>query len=316
LVNRNSIIEQSPSAVLCSFCGSSIVVKYGFTEKRKQRHLCLKCNHTFLDNDAPRKMRYPTRVIASAIHQFYEGIALHEIRRQLDMNFDVIPHYSSIYDWIFHYTRKAVETLDYVKLRTGDTWIAGETVVRLKSADVKNIRIFDCFDTETGFLLASQLILPQNGKDEMAFIRTIEKRTAGKQPEFLVTDKLESCLHSFHQASISNTSHRKDTSISSPGIKRLRRTLKARTNIISGLSNLESVNLVINGWGIHYNFFRPLTELNGQTPAETARANVTSKSWADIVSDDFQANLDIKERIEQNPDIRSKSESYAGSLSS
>jgi transposase-like protein len=293
-------MEQSTDTVLCSFCGSSMVVKYGFTGKRKQRHLCLKCNHTFLDNDAPPKMRYPTKVIASAIHQFYEGRSLHDIQRQLDLDYDVVPHYSSIYDWIFNYTRKGIEILDSIQLRTGDTWVAGETVVQLKSASIKNIRIYDCIDIESSFILASQLILPQNGRDEMAFIRTMEKRIAGKQPEFLVTDKIESCLNSFNPACISYANPQKKVFRYSPGLKQLRRTLKARTNIIRSLSNIESVNLVINGWGMHYNYFCPHPELNGRTPAELARANATLKSWADIVSNDCQNGPETNEGMTQH----------------
>ncbi|MBN1189528.1 MAG: hypothetical protein JXA46_07240 [Dehalococcoidales bacterium] len=317
MVNKNFVLKHRPDTLICNFCGSHEVVKYGFTEKGKQRHLCLNCKHTFLDNDVAHKKRYPTKVIASAIKQFYEGKSLHEIQRQLDIEYNAAPHYSSIYDWIFHYTKKAKDTLDSIKLRTGDNWVTGETVVKLRSTSIKDIRIFDCIDKESGFLLASHLILNQNRKEMLAFVKTIIKYTRRRNPQYMDANRLESLLQSFQHDYTSNKLPRMKYPLNSDTVlKRLRGTLKERSNIIRSLTNLESINLVMNGWCIHYNFFRPHPGLNGQTPADAAKLNVTSKSWADIINDSYQAVPVTQKSIKHHPHRQSGSKSYAGFSSS
>jgi transposase-like protein len=86
LNKRNVIMKSHWEAVRCKFCGEQErVVHYGRTARGTQRYLCQKCGHTFMDNKAPERMRYPTAVIASAISLFYEGQSLHKIRRQLKL---------------------------------------------------------------------------------------------------------------------------------------------------------------------------------------------------------------------------------------
>jgi hypothetical protein len=49
------------------------------------------------------------------------------------------------------------------------------------------------------------------------------------------------------------------------------------------IKNGETAKLVMDGWLVHYNFFRPSEVLNGRTPAETAGVKVPFGSWAEVV---------------------------------
>lgn len=51
-----------------------------------------------------------------------------------------------------------------------------------------------------------------------------------------------------------------------------------------GLKSIETAQLFLDGWLIHYNFFRPHSSLNGRTPAEMAGIKFPYKYWADIIN--------------------------------
>jgi transposase-like protein len=113
------------------------------------------------------------------------------------------------------------------------------------------------------------------------------ERRAGKAPKTMVTDKLRSYLGAVEQTFGAETKHHQSSPFtigkSTRSIERLHGTIKDRTKIMRGLTNKETAKLIMDGWGIHYNFFRPHQGLKGRTPAEAAKADTPHKSWADIV---------------------------------
>ena len=70
---------------------------------------------------------------------------------------------------------------------------------------------------------------------------------------------------------------------STRSIERLHGTLKDRTKIMRGLTNRQTAKLVMDGWSIHYNHFRPHMGLKGKTPAQVAGIESPHKNWGDII---------------------------------
>jgi putative transposase len=292
-------METALKTIICKFCGSSSVVRYGFTQKGRQRHYCLNCTRTFMDNAAPERMRYPTEVISSALEHFYEGRSLHEIKLQLEMDFGVLPDPSSIYDWIFNYTKKAIDTMETVTPRTGQTWLASQTTLKLKSLDTDTLRILDCIDEKSRFLLISRILRENHTEDTAAstaaLIDTIQQRMAGQYLKTLIIDNLKNSLDLIKENCPVADGYRPGNPIiierSTKGLKQLHRTIKTRTKILRSLTNQENAGLIIDGWSIHYNFFRPHPGLNGVTPAKAAGLDLPSKSWADIVGENHRQKI-------------------------
>jgi len=52
-----------------------------------------------------------------------------------------------------------------------------------------------------------------------------------------------------------------------------------------GLASKESARLVMDGWGIHYNFFRPHGGRDSKTPAQAAEIDSPYRNWAEVVRD-------------------------------
>jgi putative transposase len=285
---RNPVSTAQWIHVKCKFCDSLDVFRYGFNKKGKQRFVCNNCKRTFMDNKAPEQMRYSAEVIASALNLFYEGLSLHKIQRQLKLDYGVMPDHHSIYDWIIRYTKKAIKNLDPLKPKVGDSWASDETVLKLKSSGGKNIWMFDCIDEDTKFLLASHLTPSRYTKDAKTLMEKAETK-ADKIPEIVYTDKLRAYLGAIEDTWGADTKHQQSSPFaigeSTRSIERLHGTLKDRTKIMRGMSNKETATLIVDGWSVHYNFFRPHLGLEGKTPSEVAQVESPYKNWADVVKE-------------------------------
>jgi transposase-like protein len=233
-------------------------------------------------------MQYPSEVIASAINQFYESASLHKIRRQLKLDYGVMPDHSTVLKWIRRYTEKAIRALGHYKPQTGNTWVADETVLKLKSGGGEKVWLFDCIDEDTKFLLASHLTPNRYTRDAQVLVEKAERR-ADKTPKIMITDKLRSYLDAIERTWGADTKHLQASPFtlerSTRSVERLHGTIKDRTKVMRALANRESAKLVMDGWGIHYNFFRPHQSMKGKTPAEVAGIKMPFRSWADIVKD-------------------------------
>ncbi|MDP3062894.1 MAG: DDE-type integrase/transposase/recombinase [Chloroflexota bacterium] len=287
---RNVVTETMYRFVTCKFCGEhETIVKFGKTPAGRQRYLCQKCGRTFMDNQAPEGMQFPVPVMASAINQFYEAVSLRKIARQIKMDYGVAPSHMNIYRWVVRYSQKAAKALADVPVRVGREWIADETVLKLKSRGGENVWFWDAIDDKTKFLLASRLSETRTTKDAQALMERAEQR-AGIVPKTIVTDKLRSYLDAVERTWGADTRHvkagpfvRGKSEDSTRAIERFHGTLKDRTKVMRALGNKRSAGVIMDGWLVHYNFFRPHSGLGSKTPAEVAGARTPFRSWKDVI---------------------------------
>lgn len=108
-------------------------------------------------------------------------------------------------------------------------------------------------------------------------------RTAGKEPDKVITDKLASYLDVRYGKDTEHIQSRPfAVEDNTQMIERFHETLKQRTKVMRGLKNIESAHDFISGWLVHYNYIRPHTALDDKTPAEVAGIDYPYKNWADI----------------------------------
>ena len=266
----------------CKFCGASDLVRYG-TENGTQYWWCKKCERKFADNKAQPEMKTPPQQIASAVNMYYEGMSLNAIRRHLDQQYNNLPSKSTVYEWIDRYTDEAVKKARQYKPNVGDVWVADETVLKIGG---KNYWFWDLIDVKTRFLLATHMSTNRTSQHAKSLVEKASKR-AGKIPKVIITDKLYAYLDGIELAFGADTEH-----VASKGfqvqpntnlIERFHSTLKARTKVMRGLKKPETAMSILDGWLVHYNFFRPHEALNDRTPAEKADIKMPYKNWADII---------------------------------
>lgn len=270
--------------VRCKFCGSENVVKNGVRTGNIQYYKCRKCGRAFAGNNALEGMQYPPEQIATAVGLFYDGLSIDAIRRQLDSLYHVYPSDSTVYYWIVRYTRAAVSNAKMANIKVGGIWIADETVLRLDQ-HVK-AWFWDIIDSETRFLLASHMSLERKTKDARTLMEKALDRAA-KPPRIIYTDKLRAYLDGIEMTFGADTKHKQtspfEVGSSNNLIERFHGTIKARTKVMRGMRNKDTAALVMDGWLINYNFFRPHESLKNKTPGEVAKASFPYKSWLDVI---------------------------------
>ena len=231
-------------------------------------------------------MRYPTLVIASALNQFYEAASLHWIRRHLMLQHGMQPDHANIRRWILRYTRQAVIALSGIRPRTGKTWVADETRLTTRAYGLQGVWLWDIMDIETKFLLVTGFSAKRSALDFDALL-DLAARRASTWPDTVLTDVLVPQIETTQGRSVAGPAGIVSSSfevrpLTNPS-RRILGVVRDRNPILQRLGNRNTAHLVVSGWAVHYNFFRPHPELGGKTPAEAAGVQSPLKSWADVV---------------------------------
>jgi putative transposase len=269
----------------CKYCGSYHVVRFGRSkDTQMQRLICKGCGKTFMDTDSLPGMKTPREQVASALNMYYEGMSLNAIRRHLQQMHNNYPSDSTVYEWIDRFTDVAVKQAKELQPAVGDVWVADETVSKIGG---KKVWFWDLIDAKTRFLLASHLSEKRTTHDARVLMARAARR-AGKPPKMVITDQLAAYIDGIELNFGSETKHIAAKNLrASPGtqlIERFHSTLKARTKVMRGLKSLESARELMNGWLVHYNFFRPHEALNDRTPAEMAGITYKVRNWLDVIN--------------------------------
>ena len=268
--------------VLCKFCNSTKVVKFGM-RGGVQYYFCRPCQRKFAGNNALPGMRVPPEQIATALGLFYDGLTLNSIRRELEHKYEHPPSVSTVYEWVMRFTQVAVDETDALVIQTGDVWVAGETAIKLGR---DTVWLWDVVDNDTRFLLASYMQVTRTIQGVMALMHKAQE-TAGHWPKVVICDKLMAYLDGPHSMSKSDDAHLQLSRFNvQPDLTLMERyhvTLRDRTKVMRGMQNMDAAELIMRGWRVHYNFFKPHQDLNHKTPREAAHADSPHKSWEDVI---------------------------------
>jgi len=282
----------------CKYCQSENVIKYG-KYKDTQYYYCNDCKHKFSNPDAIPKMQYSTSKVADVLNMYYEGMSLNEIRRNLiQQHNDYISDVTAL-NWVERFSKLAIMQARKYKPDVGSVWVADETVIDI---DGKNIWFWDIIDTKTRFLIASHMSYTRTTKDAEALMKQAYQRT-GKIPRVIYTDKLRAYLDGIELTFGADTQHKQGSPFNidcnTNLIERFQGTIKSRTKVMRGLHTVESARLFMDGWLVHYNFFRPHMSLKDRTPASVAGIRFPFRNWKDITEQPYEktARIPIKDYV-------------------
>ncbi len=151
-------------------------------------------------------------------------------------------------------------------------------------------------DIKTRFLIASHISYTRTTKDAEALMREAHDRT-GKIPRVIYIDKLRAYLDGAELTFSADTQHRQgglfDIENNTNLIERFHATIKSRTKVMRGLHTIESARFFMDGWLVHYNFFRPHMSLNDRTPASVAGIRFPFRNWKDIIQQPYEVTANI-----------------------
>jgi len=278
----NKKIQALP--VICKYCGSSLIWKYGSSRKGIQRYYCPSCNKAFLDNTNLPRMSISVKQLADIIGQYYGGMSLKELRRQFKQQYGRELARSSFHRWLGKFSKIAVREAQKYHPEVGEKWIADECILHIGG---RKVWCWDIIDADTRFLLATHLSTSRTTKDAQILMEKAG-RVANKIPSVVITDRLQAYIDGIELTWGSETKHIQsepfaEAKISTNKIERFHSTLKTRTEIMRGLKSLKTAQALLDGWLVHYNYFRPHESLDDKSPGEEAGVKFPFKDWLDII---------------------------------
>jgi len=238
-------------------------------------------------------MQYPTDQVSDVLNMYYEGMSLNEIRRNLiQQNNSYISDVTAL-NWVRRFSKPVIMEANKYKPDVGSIWVADECMIDL---DGKNVWFWDIIDTKTRFLIASHMSYTRTTKDAQTLMKQAYDRT-GKIPRVIYTDKLRAYLDSIELTFGADTQHRQgspfDVENNTNMIERFHSTIKSRTKVMRGLHTIESARLFMDGWLVHYNFFRPHMSLKDRTPASVAGIKFPYRNWKDVTEQPYEKTARI-----------------------
>ncbi len=271
----------------CKNCGGTRVRKYGHY-KGVQLYFCNSCRSKFRANDNLPGRRFAPVAVGASVAMFYEGNSVEQIRRHMAQIYDVEPSGATIYEWVTDYTNLAKANMKPHKANTGDTWVCDEMVLKVGGKKYWN---WNVMDGDTRYVLATRISATRTSRDAEMVLKKA-RLAASRRPKFIQSDRLSSYVDGVERAFGAGVHH-----IPTDGLRatvnnnlseRLQGTIRARSKVMRGLKSQKTAQLVLDGWTIHYNHFRPHEALNGKTPGEYAGIEPPFKNWEDVARKDVR----------------------------
>lgn len=278
-----------PKPIKCPRCGSDDIARYGIRDG-VQEYICQKCHRKFRDKDTPLGMRTPIEQIGASLNLYYMGSSLTDIANHLSQTYNNPVSRTSIYAWLIKYSDYAVKLLEPLTPKASGIFIADETAIKFND---KLYWIWDIIDRDTRFLLASYLS-PNRGTQQARILMELAAKRAGMIPKKVITDSLAAYLDGIELVFGADTKHIQSSPFSEIDstniIERFQATIKERTKVLWGFKTVPTARLILDGFAIHYNFFRPHLSLKDlppkgldKTPAQVAGIKAPVKNWTELV---------------------------------
>jgi transposase-like protein len=277
------------SEVICKLCGSSDVVKYGKIGDT-QYFWCYNCKHKITALDTLPKMQTPIKEVASAVSMYYDGLSQNDIRRELKQIYNRDVSDFAVYNWIERFTKDAVNITNHYRPNVGYVWLADETVINVGG---KQCWLLDIIDVKTRFLVASKLSPTRRVEDVQDVLKEAYTRT-GRIPKVIMTDHLEAYIYGIKLTFGDKAKHlqvKKFTAKPNNNIiERMQGTIKERTKVMRDLKSLDTAQLVLDGFLVNYNYFRPHETLK-TTPANKAQVRFPYDNWEGLIKHSEEAKM-------------------------
>lgn len=269
--------------VNCPACDSDHVVKDG-SQSGEQRYKCQSCRKRFRVGPKAEGRKMDAEMMGSAIRDYYTGKSYKQIAEGLKEEYDLPnePSKATIYEWVKHYTDKALKELKGHKATTGGHWVADEMKVKVGG---KQMWLWNVMDSETRYILAQHLT-PRRDAQAARVVMRKAANAADKPPKTITTDKLRSYLKPIREI-LPEARH-----IQSEGLRadinnnlseRLQGTFRGRIKTLRGMDSRETGQRYLDGWVLTYNNFRGHESLRNKTPGFRAKVAPPFKEWADVV---------------------------------
>lgn len=285
---RKNLVLGPITLVGCPHCGSDNIVKSGVRHNKGgdvQRYACNICKRVFTRNLGFKGMKHDPKAITTAMQLYFSGESLRSAQRTLKMIGTEVSH-QTISNWIGKYVALMKSYVDKIKPDVSSTWRADEIYVKVKG-DLKYL--FALMDDETRYWIAQEVADSKDKHDAKNLFQEA-KEIAGKSPETLITDGLQSYHDAFNRVFYSNKSpqsqHCNAIKFKGPAdnnkMERINGEIRDREKTMRGLKTKKTP--ILHGIQIYHNYIRPHEGLNGRTPSEACGIEIKGDNkWITLI---------------------------------
>ncbi len=272
----------------CPYCTSKDIVKDGLRHNKsgdKQIYLCQACKRFFTPNLGFKKMTVSPQIITSAMQLYFTGESLRNVQKFLKLQGITISHVA-IGKWIKKYVVLMNEYLAKIKPNVSDTWRADEVWVKI-NGDLKYL--FAMMDDETRFWIAQEVADTKDRHDARNLLK-MAKQATGKKPLTFITDGLpaynDAYKKEFRTLGLPQTQHIRHITLrgdrNNNKMERFNGEVRDREKVLRGLKKDDSV--LLSGYQLYHNYFRPHEALEGKTPAEACGIKIEGENkWKTLI---------------------------------
>lgn len=256
----------------CVYCGSLDVRKDGCRKTRhgkKQRLECKSCDRKFTIDAEFGKLSANPEILTVVLDLFYKGVSTRKISDHLRQFHKVEVDHSTVYRWVIKYTERIHEYTTNLQPQTGRIWNSDEMMINVGG---KKKWQWNIMDKDSRFMLNSHITDKRFVKDADTHLKKARKQ-AGKAPDFLFTDGLQSYIKA-NKKQMYNTNHIRCPSIRSHRennnvVERYHNTVRERDRVIRSYKSNKTAQTLVDGFNDYYNYIREHQGL-GTTPAQQA----------------------------------------------
>jgi len=260
--------------IKCRFCGSKDFIKKGFRKTQNrgkiQKYRCNTCGKFFVQDNGFIKMKNTSQKITLCLDLFFKGVSLRKIQEHLQAFY---PHNSShmtIYRWIVKYSFMIGKYTDKLKLNVGNELQIDE--MEYHRLGNKNWFI-DCIDTETRYMVSSEL-RNRRSEEDIKIVLRVAKYKTDNQTTIVQSDgwfayrkALNKTFGLHKRKAKSKIIYRRLNASKGDGfncrIERLHNSIRERTKTFRGFhGSVESAKAIMKGYEVFYNFIRKHQAIN------------------------------------------------------
>jgi transposase-like protein len=293
---KTRIIEEE--TVSCPKCSSLQVKKSGLRKNKsgnKQRFECLVCGKRFVKDLAFKGLKADGKTVTLALDLFYKGMSQRKIKDTIEQFMGVEVSQPTIDRWVQKFTRLINEYAETLKPQVGEVFAVDE--LKLKQHG-KWRWLWSALDKETRFWLCSHISTERAVSDAREPFRKA-KEIAGKRPNIVITDGLQSYQEAFRKGFYTlrnpRTKHVRKPRFrdiaNNNMMERLNGTIRERERVTRNLK--EQTPLIVEGLRNYYNLIRPHSALNGKTPAQQANIDLKlgKNKWLTLVQSSYRSRI-------------------------
>jgi putative transposase len=290
---KKSLVLEPITAIKCESCNSNNVRKAGIQHNKSgdvQRYRCKICGRIFSVNVGFKFMKHSPQAITTAMQLYFSGESLRNTQRSLQLMGTEISH-QTISNWIKKYTTIMKSYIDKIGPNLSSTWRADEVWIKVKG-DLKYLFALMTMKPAIGLLRKWQ-ILRINMMQRQLFSEG--KEIAGKRPETLITDGLQSYHDAFnkvfYQRSNPQSQHVNAIHFKGPAdnnkMERINGEIRDREKTMRGLKKKDTP--ILQGMQIFHNYIRPHEGLGGKTPSEACGIEIKGENkWITLIQNASQ----------------------------